>query len=296
MLDHGMKPVKIADSLWECPVPWGDQHGDPLGFSIARQGTRISIEDGGAVAGLLFTLELDEVGSPAFTLLSSLAQRYGLVIDYDLGVLRSNCSIGEIPYALPEFMRVVVTLLTASPHLPQKQQRRSMGPRLRRRIRDEYKERAIDSYVEQHGQIHGVSDAQWPTDFYWQLDFEGHSKNVYVLAADLNIKDPLSRASRISGLAVDTLEVRHGDDLRVVIDSATDKVEVAQAVDFICRHSSTLDYEVYDFADKTARKSFLGMAQDEILGVQGREWRKKIGGIEALVNGQNLHGRVHTGV
>ena len=231
-------------------------------------------DDGGAVAGLLFSLERDEVGEPALELLSSLAKHYQLVADYDLGLVRGASSLDEISNSLPAFTRVVLTLLTAAPFLgTKKQQRRSMGRRLKSRVQAEYKALRINDYVEQRVQIPGTSVSHWQTDFRWQLDSGEYSKNVFVLTADLDIVDPIRKATNVSGLAMDTMAARKGDDLRIVIDTPKAKDEACQAADLIRQQESAFQYRVYDFADNTQRNSFLSLAEEELLSESAKEWR-----------------------
>ena len=108
---------QVEESRWEFGIPGGDQHGEPLWFSATLRGSSVTIDDGGAVAGLLFALEQDEEGAPAYELLTSLALRHDLHLDYDNGVLQKTCSPEKVCDELPAFTRVVLTILTAAPHL-----------------------------------------------------------------------------------------------------------------------------------------------------------------------------------
>lgn len=108
---------QVEESRWEFSVPSGDQHGDPLWFSVTLRGKTIIIDDGGAAAGLLFALEQDEEGAPAYELLTSLARRNDMYLDHDNGVLQKQCSLEKVCDELPAFTRIVLTILTAAPHL-----------------------------------------------------------------------------------------------------------------------------------------------------------------------------------
>ena len=108
---------RVEESRWEFGVPGGDQHGEPLWFSATLRGNSVTIDDGGAVAGLLFALEQDEEGAPAYELLTSLAQRYDLHVNYDNGVLQKTCSPEKVCDELSAFTRIVLAVLTAAPHL-----------------------------------------------------------------------------------------------------------------------------------------------------------------------------------
>ena len=110
----------VSDDEWEFSVPYGDQRGDPLLFSIRCQDDMVTMDDGGAIAGLLFSMDQDTEGTPAFDLLASLAQRHGMVLDSDEGFVKRVCRLDEVAEVLPMFTRVVLTVLTASPHIESK--------------------------------------------------------------------------------------------------------------------------------------------------------------------------------
>ena len=309
LLGHGLEPVRVDENQWEFPVPYGDHHGEPLWFSISYEGNRVAIDDGGAVAGLLFSLEQDEEGEPALELLSSLAQRYELLADYDLGLVRGTCSLDEVPNVLPAFTRVVLTLLTASPFLGTKSRRRRlMGPRLRSRVQAEYKDLGIASYVERRVQIPGRAVAHWQTDFRWQLDLGERYRNVFVLTTDLDILDPIGKANNVSGLALDTMAARERDELRIVIDTKEAGSDALQAADLIRQQESILNYDVYDFAVSSQRNSFLDLAEQEVWSEPAKEWRMTFDRIESSprrqiprstssmiqsANGSNGHSQLH---
>ena len=107
----------VGDDEWEFSVPHGDQRGDPLLFSIRCEDGMVTMDDGGAIAGLLFSMDQDTEGTPAFDLLASLAERHSMLLDYDEGFVKRVCTLDEVSEVLPMFTRVVLTALTASPHV-----------------------------------------------------------------------------------------------------------------------------------------------------------------------------------
>ena len=114
---HNIHLSPVSDGEWEFSVPYGDQHGDPLLFSIRCEDGMVTMDDGGAIAGLLFSMDQDIEGTPAFDLLASLAKRHKLLLDYDDGYVKRVCRLDEVAGVLPMFTRVVLTVLTASPHV-----------------------------------------------------------------------------------------------------------------------------------------------------------------------------------
>ena len=267
--------TEVGRDRWEISVPFGDQYGDPLWFSVCYQGGMVTVDDGGAVAGQLFSLEQEQAGSPAYELMSSLIQRHGLIVDHDLGVIRQECGLSRIGETLPWFTRVVLTMLTAAPHLEKKpRQPGSLGRQLRSRIRDRYVEMDVLHLVGRNGYMQGERMHRWPADFHWQMFSEESPHNVFVLTADLKIQHPLRKAERISTLAFDTRNTRSTHDLRVVIDTAdlvTDEGFIA--ADIIRDHGDQLDYAVFDYADDSDQQVFFSQVGKELLSEPASEWR-----------------------
>ena len=114
---RSLELVALGSREWEFQVPHGDQHGDPLWFAVCLNKRELTISDGGAVAGLLFSLDQDEEGTAGFELLQSLAKRHRIELDYDGGLLQRTCLLEETKDMLPSFTRVVLSLLTTIPHL-----------------------------------------------------------------------------------------------------------------------------------------------------------------------------------
>jgi hypothetical protein len=84
---------------------------------IRCEGDEVIMDDGGAIAGLLFSMDQDVEGTLAFDLLASLAERHSMLLDYDEGFVKRVCTLDEVADVLPMFMRVVLTVLTDSPHV-----------------------------------------------------------------------------------------------------------------------------------------------------------------------------------
>ena len=265
----------IGDDQWEFMVPHGDQRGDPLWVSIAREGQQVSLDEGGAISGLLFSLDQEDTNSPAFKLLESLAQSHELTIDHDLGLVRKNCPLDSLGETLPRFTRTVLTVLTAAPHLERKPRRQSaLGRRLRSRIRESYERIDVLHLIDSIGFVQGNHRSRWRTDFHWQYLSVESPHNVYILAPDLHTQEPIQKAERVATLALDTRSRRSDHDLRVVID--TDDLvldEAFAAAEIIREHREELGYGVFDYSDETEWQSFLEQASSELLSETAKQWR-----------------------
>ena len=265
----------VSDDRWEFMVPNGDQRGDPIWVSIVCEGEEISLDDSGAISGLLFSLDQEGTSSPTFKLLESLSRHYGLTIDHDLGLVRKSCTLDRLAETLPPFLRLVLTMLTVAPHLEDKpRQRGALGRRLKSRVRESCERIDVFRRVSGTGYLQGNHMSRWPTDLNWQLVSVESRHNVFVLAPDLHTQDPIQKAQRVATLALDTRASRDNHDLRVVIDTEDLAMDEAfAAAEIIKGHKQELGYGVFDYSNETEWKSFLDQASSELLSEPAKEWR-----------------------
>ena len=266
LFNYDVAPTLIDDGKWEFIVPFGHMYGDPFWITVDCQGQGVTLSDGGTVAGELFSLDHEDVRSHAFKILSSLAKAHDLVIDMDRGLIEANCSMNGLGDTLLSFIRVLLATMTVAPHLETVSKARSaLGPRLRSRIRASCEELGVLHLIHRNGFLRGARNSYWPTDFQWKTNTAPIAQSVSVLAADLNIKDPIQKASRLSMIALDTKAERAGHNLRIVIDSETLHAEQSRvAADLIVEHAETLEYSVCDFGDEGGREEFLTQMRNEL--------------------------------
>ena len=271
LFSRDVSATMVDDDKWEFIVPFGDQYGDPFWITVDCQGQGVTLSDGGVVAGELFSLGLDDVRSTAFKILSSLAGRHDLVIDVDHGLVKASCPLNRLGDTLPGFVRVLLAILTVAPHLETKTNvRRVLGPRLRRRVRDSCEELGVLGLIRRDGYLRGVRNHYWPIDFQWPIHSDPQVQNVSILTADLNIRNPIQKASKVSMIAIDTKSGRTDHNLRVVIDSDTlIEEEALFAADLIEEHAGALEYSVIDYGDEAGREEFLTQMRDELLNNSG---------------------------
>ena len=272
-----MSAVRLSQSECALRLPFSDGLGDPIMLSVRQHDGEIHIDDAGAVAGAMYSLGEHTEDSPAFRLLQALANSYALQIDHLEGAIRCQMAPDTFIEALSDFAKVVLTVLTASPHLARPTRRaRPTGPRLKKRIADGWRERHISKYVVESTPMTGYTVKQWPSDFHWRRSCEPTGSNVFVLAADLKVTEPLDRAQRVSAIALDTKDERQGDNLRVVIDTEGAEQSGHTAAEFIRHHGQELAYEVYDIGQAAERGRFFDQAADELLSEGAREWRSAL--------------------
>ena len=99
-------------------LPFQDSMGDPIQISIhVQDDNTVQMDDAGAIAGLLFSLGQDGEHTPAFKLVTNLAQAHGLEIDFEEGILAVSTTPDGITETLVGLTKVVITILTAVPHM-----------------------------------------------------------------------------------------------------------------------------------------------------------------------------------
>lgn len=255
-------------------TPFWDHAGDPISVTVRITNGTVDMDDGGAIAGQLFSLGQHTQDTPGFKLLSSLADAYDLELDFNTGHVRQSSKIDDFVEGMVDFTKVIITMLTASPFVRVSPRRMpALGPRLRKRIRETYQEQKVLDLVEPDHVIQGSIVKDWSVDFRWQTGSNGSATNVFVIAADLDVREPLSKAERISALALDTQSARNKNNLRVVFDTHGSGSEAKTAANFITEHSGILGYEVFDFGDDVARHAFIEKSIHELLGSEGEHWR-----------------------
>ena len=92
--------------------------GDPIEVRASGAHGRFSIDDGGAIAGILFSTGNDGENTPQRRLLEALARVYGARLDFDQGTVAIDTDEQRLLDSVLYMTNLVTTMLTASPHLP----------------------------------------------------------------------------------------------------------------------------------------------------------------------------------
>ncbi len=255
-------------------IPFFDNAGDPITITVHQENGHYVIDDGGAIAGHLFATGQHTENTPAYKLLWELHKAYDLEIDRNEGVVKSIAQEHDLIDVVMNVAKVVVTIITTTPHIRIYPQRiRRFGPRLRARIKEDYSKREILSLVEQNYELSGLTVERWPIDFHWQVMENQRAQDVFIVAVDLDIAEPLRKAEHLSALALDVKGQRSDSSLRVVIDRRGKDADARVAASFLQEHRKSLGFLLFDFGLDKERNEFLERSAGEILGQQGQEWR-----------------------
>jgi hypothetical protein len=273
-LANGVTSRPIRDSGCLLRMPFRDSDGDPIRIAVYHTGDSIVFNDVGAIAGNLYTLGQHTQDTPAFKLLRSLERAYGLQLDFDNGRVTLTVSKEEMYDALIDFSKVVLTMVTAIPHIRVRPHRlKPLGQRLKAKIKTRYKEANILDLVEHDYYLSGETVESWPIDFHWWIKRDGHTEQVYVVAVDLDVIEALGKAAKITTLALDAKRSPTYDKLRIILDSHGENSNASIATSLLKTHSKKLQYDVYDFGQDEDRQIFINQSVDEITGELGEPWR-----------------------
>jgi len=273
-LADGVKVRPIKDDGCLLQIPYHDSDGDPIRVAVYESGDSITLHDAGVIAGHLFTLGQHTQDTPAFKLLRSLEKAYELKLDFDNGRVTTTVARNQIGDALMDFSKVILTMVTAIPHIRVEPHRlKPLGQRLKAKIKGQYKEANILDLVEHDYSLSGETVESWPIDFHWWIKRDDHIEQIYVVTVDLDVIEALLKAAKVTTLALDARRSLPNDKLRIVLDSHGENSNASIATSLMKRYSDKLQYKVYDFGQDDERRLFINQSIDEITSELGESWR-----------------------
>jgi hypothetical protein len=273
-LANGVKVRPIKDDGCLLQIPFHDAYGDPIRVALHKSGDSIILHDAGVIAGHLFTLGQHTQDTPAFKLLRNLEKAYGLQLDFDNGRVTTTVIENQIGDALMDFSKVILTMITAIPHIRVEPHRlKPIGQRLRAKIKNQYKQANILDLVEHDYSLSGETVESWPIDFHWWIKRDDHIEQIYVVAVDLDVTEALVKAAKVTTLALDAQRSLTYDKLRIVLDSHGENSNARIATSLMKNHSKKLQYDIYDFGQDEDKRTFIRQSVDEITGELGEHWR-----------------------
>ena len=277
-LGAGIQLKGVTGSECLISLPFWDNYGDPIEVSVSTTDAYTRIDDAGSVAGLFFSLGQHTQDTPAYKLLRNLERAHGFEVDFNEGLLRVSMPSQALYEGFAEFTKVILALHTVTPHIriPPRRMKALGGKRLTSRIREEYEARGIFDLVEQNPEVAGMTIPYWHADFHWSVAIEDSPIDVFVVATDFNVKEPLQKAQRITAFSLDTQPLHPDGGIRVLMDVNGGNPLAADAANYLRHHSTGLRYRVFDFGSERERSEFFDTAADEILGPGGAGWRNSL--------------------
>lgn len=284
LLNSRLSVRSSDDGVCAVRLPFDDAFGDPISITVrpTRREDLFVVDDGGAIAAQMFTLGQQAEDTPSSKLLRSISEASNYALNYDYGTVEAETTRDGIAEVVVQMGQIVQTLLRSMPHIRSRSYRmRTLGPRLRTRIKNAYDEASILSLVEPGYQLTGAVVEAWHIDFRWQVTRPSGSdhQDIFVIAIDLDVNDPLRKVERISSLVVDTKSRLIDNELRVVMDRQGRDSDATIAAQFLMQHSQDLGFTLFDFDNAVQRQDFVRQSADELLGDYGSAWRELITGI-----------------
>ena len=274
-LEHRIQAKPLDQKSCIVDTPFLDHMGDPIKIAMTREDGTVILDDTGTLAGQLFSMGQHTGDTPASKLLSALAAAYGLEIDYNEGLVKSVVSEELLFEGIIDFLKVILAVVTVTPHIRVHPHRLKMlGARVRAKIRKHYEIKNVLKLVEPYYEIRGTTVDAWPIDFHWQVRGDNGARDVFVVALDLDVTEPLKKPERIAALAIDAKDVLENNYLRIAFDTHGQNSQSKVAAAFLKHHSKELNYRVFDFGVPKDVDQFLNQSVGEVLGEAGKHWRE----------------------
>lgn len=255
-------------------MPFFDSSGDPIIIVVSDAPDGYLVHDGGIIAGHLFSLGQHTENTLAFKLLTTLCKTYNLTLDRDQGLIKCISSRDNLPETILELTKIIITITTATAHISVQSHRfRTLGARVRSKVRDQYARRNILEWVEPYYEIPGQTVDVWPIDFHWKIRQGNTFRDVFITTIDLNVAEPIRKVEHITALAIDASQIIEANDYRVVLDKHGQNSMADVAANYLEEHGERLGFTLYDFGNVHARNRFIAQSELEVLGEAGTEWR-----------------------
>ena len=249
-------------------LPLLEPSGDSVGVVVRKSGKGYVVDDGGHINGLLFQ---STPGVPAASdrrVVQSLIQSSGLTQDPNSGAVFVETKADSIPYWAYELGRVVAVVASTIPSRRPRQRRPTrLGPRVQKAVTTRLVSDGVMGAIRPATNVRGVSQRTHKVDFSYTLPQSRlePERTFFVLAVDLDIKDPMSRAHRSLITATDLGSVDPPPLVRVVYStgSANGLAEPAVSLIKAAGDRSGL-YENYSWDDTSEQHEFIVKVEQEV--------------------------------
>lgn len=246
-------------------LPFQDYMGDPIEMLVMPTADQVMVEDLGHSAGLLFSLGLQSEENPAHQLIKNLSDSYHIVMDYDSGVLRQQLSPDVFGSGILEFIKVLISVQTVIPELQRRRRGGRVGRRLATRLGEVVKQLRLPVEVQRQVDVEGKHET-WQVDYKYMRNHGPETVDIFILATDLNVKEPRKSAEHTLTLAVDVLAIEDKRELRVVydIDGNGSSAAAQRAAMIIDDYQRRVGYRAYNFASLEDKAQLMAQIVQEL--------------------------------
>lgn len=246
-------------------LPFNDSAGEPVEMFVSfTPDAGLVLDDLGHTAGLLFHLAQHTEDTPGYLLLKNLADLYDLNMDYNRGILTQQLSSLDQSHAILNFIKVLITCQTAIPAM-EPRKKRVGRKRLSARLGREIKQLRFPEHVQRVAEVEGKYET-WIADYKYVHVIDQQPKDVIIVAADLEQREPREKAAHVLALAYDVLALERKPSLRVVyeLNGNGSSQAVSKAADLIECYQKEIGYSAFNYADAEQRNALNALTIQEL--------------------------------
>lgn len=211
-----VKPRKMTDGSELCQVtmPLLEPNGDVIDVYLMEKDGRILVNDGGHISGLLLESGCGRENQENLSIVERQLYYAGMKRDQTTGLVYVEADESGLRYWMTELAQLIAVL----PHLLPKPSRNfqyldfekntpfsAESPRIVWEVSKKLSEAGFDGAIQLNRTVPGHTGIRRRVEFAYTAQQSGFvmEKAVYVLAFDLNVRNPLEKASRKLGVAND---------------------------------------------------------------------------------------------
>ena len=208
-----VKPHKMAggSEVWRVTMPLLEPNGDGITIYLTERDGRFLVEDGGHISGLLHELSYGNPTHRHWAIVDRQLYHSGMEKNPTTGLVYVETNKSNLRYWMTELAQLIAVLPHLLPKPPRPPiysdfEKNSSGlSELSRIVSERLSKAGLYGTIQHNKAILGQTGIKRRVDFAYTARRSGFEaeKVVYVLAFDLNVKNPLDKASRKLAVAND---------------------------------------------------------------------------------------------
>ena len=209
-------PHKMADGSEVCRVnmPLLEPNGDIITVYLMEKDGRFLVQDGGHIAGLLFELSCGKPNQNYWNILDRQLYQTGMKKNPVTGLVYVEADESSLRYWMTELAQLIAVLPHLLPELPTPPLYSASDknsavlpelPRIVREVSERLNEAGFGDAIQLNKTTLGQTGIRRRVDLACTIRRSGFGigKEIYVLALDLNVKNPLEKVGRKLAVAND---------------------------------------------------------------------------------------------
>jgi hypothetical protein len=248
-------------------LPFNNYKGDPIEIeATTKDDGNIVVDDLGFIAGFLFELNEYAEGASGHLLAKSLADSYGLLMQYDDGVISKEVSVTTEIEKLLNFIKVITSIETVLPFIRKPRKKKEGRRRLSTILGKDISQLHLPMRVEKQARVEGKHET-W--DITYKYTREEDNTDILIFTADLGLSQPKERAAHVVTLASDLLdkEIKTSlrRELRVVYSlNGNGSTPTKRAANIIDDYQERMGYRAFNYADLQDKSLFTNLTIQDL--------------------------------